>query len=549
MILASSKNIKKYTDMGIYNEETLIDCFKKNVMANPHGECLVDPPNRKSLNGYDPERLTYEAFDRAVDATAEALVEKGIEKDDVIMVQLPNSWELAMLYLAIARTGAIITPSPVMWRKAELEYIARQTDAKAFITLEIFNKFNHYEMGKVLQADNPSLEFLFSLEDIRTMAKGPVTGKLDDIRINANDIFTICWTSGTEAKPKGCPLSHNNWKGTFWIQDTAGFKAGDIFLTAGPLVNLGAVGTAMIPWIIVGGKLVLHHPFDPAVFIKQIIAEKPNYTLLVPAIINAIVKHPRVDDFDFSSLRRITVGSAPPSILSMREFKRRWDVEIGNIWGQNEGTGIISGLEDTPEMEKRVDHFPRFGAPDVAWYSRAANCTKIKIIDADGKELTKVGEIGELVYKGPGVMAGYYKNPEVTRNSFTEDGFFKSGDQFKIREGNYISFYEREKDIIIRGGFNISSQEIENYLLLYPKIQDAAVVSMPDEVLGERMCVYVVPSPGENVSLEEIVAHLSENGIAKYKYPERVEIIDTLPRNPVGKLLKKELRNDIRSKM
>ncbi|MBU2644648.1 fatty acid--CoA ligase family protein, partial [bacterium] len=349
--------------------------------------------------------------------------------------------------------------------------------------------------------------------------------------------------------PKGCPLSHNNWAGMSYLQGAAGFKAGDTFLTAGPLVNMASVGTVLMPWTIFGGKIVLHHPFDPGIFIQQIIQEQVNYTLLVPAVANAIAKHPLVDKFDLSSLRCITVGSAQPSLIAMQEFKKRWDVDTGNTWGQNEGTGIVSGLEDTPEMEKRVDHFPQFGKPGSQWKSKASRFVKVKIIDPEEKELTAVGDVGELVYKGPGVIAGYYKNPEATRRSFTSDGFFKTGDQFQIKENGYISFYERSKDIVIRGGYNISSQEIENYLMSHPKVQEVAVVSMPDEILGEKMCVYAVPMPGETLALSDLTSHMAELGIAKYKYPERLEIVEIIPRNPVGKILKNELRNDIRQKI
>ncbi|MFH2130365.1 MAG: class I adenylate-forming enzyme family protein [bacterium] len=549
MILATPESIKHYTDQGIWGQKTLIDAFKTRVQASPDQECIVDPPNRKALNGFDPERLTYREFDRAVDATAEALANLGIGRDDIVMVQIPNSWELAMLYLAISRTGAIITPAPVLWRSAELGHIAGLTRAKALITLEVFNGFKHLEMARQLQQNYPSLTHIISLAEIREMSRGEVSGKLDGVRIDPNDIFTICWTSGTEAQPKGCPLSHNNWFSMAMLQESAGIQPNDIFLTAGPLVNMASVGTVYIPWIVMGGKLVLHHPFDPQIFIQQIMQEKVNYTLMVPAITNAIAKHPMVDQFDLSSFRAITVGSAPPSLWTMQEFKRRWGIDIGNIWGQNEGTGIVSGLADVPDITKRADHFPQFGKPGSKWKSRAARFVQVKIVDGEGRELTQVGDVGELTYKGPGMIAGYYKNPEANRKSFTEDGFFRTGDIFQIKEDNCISFYERGKDIVIRGGFNISSQEIENYLLGHPKVQEVAIVSMPDEILGEKMCVYAVPMEGETLTLADLTGYLAEKGVAKYKYPERVEIIGIIPRNPVGKILKNQLRDDIRHKL
>lgn len=546
MILASQESIEKYTRLGVWSEKTLIDYFREHVEKTPDRVCVVDPPNKQELVGLEPQRLTYGELNTAVDATAEALAKLGIGKDDVVMVQIPNCWELAMIYLAVARAGGITSPAPVLWREAELGYIAGLTEAKLFITVESFNGFNHLEMGRRLQAENAAMEKVLTLEQLREMSRGPVTGALDDVTVDANDIFTICWTSGTEANSKGCPLSHNNWIGMAVVQGAAGMRPGDVMITAGPLVNMASVGTVYVPWLVLGGTMVLHHPFNPQVFMQQIIQERPNYTLLVPAVTNMIVKHPDVDKFDLSCFRSITIGSAPPSLYTMEEFKKRWNVDIGNIWGQNEGTGIVSGIEDVPDMKVRVDHFPQYGKPGFAWKSSASKVIEAKVVDAVGDELTQPGEVGELVYKGPGVISGYFKNPEQTEKAFTADGYFRTGDLFQIREDGHISFFERGKDIIIRGGYNISSQEIENYLLSCPKIQDVAVVGMPDEKLGERMCAYVTPVAGETVELADLVDHLASVGVAKYKYPERIEIRDAIPRNPVGKILKKNLRQDLK---
>lgn len=550
MILTSKEAISKFEEMGIWGNKTIIDYFKEHVEKKPDQICIIDPPNKKELMGLEPERLTYREFDKAVDATAEGLANLGIGKDDIVMVQMPNCWELAMLYLAIARTGALTSPAPVLWRKAELSHIAKLTEAKAFITVNEFNNFNHKQLGEELKSENSAMDHVLVLDDIEKMAQNDVKGSLKDIQISANDIFTICWTSGTEAAPKGCPLSHNNWMGMIAVQKAGGMQAGDVMLTAGPLVNMASIGTVYMPWLNLGGTMVLHHPFNPEIFMQQMIQEKVNYTLLVPAVTNMIAKHPNVDSFDLSNVRAITVGSAPSSLWTMQEFNRRWNISIGNIWGQNEGTGIVSGIEDIPEMEVRVDHFPQYGKPGSKWKSDSSKLIIAKVVDpATGEELTQTGDVGELVYKGPGVIAEYFKNPEATKKGFTEDGFFKTGDQFQIKDGDCVAFFDRGKDIIIRGGFNISAQEIENYLLSHPKVQDAAVVAMKDERLGEKMCVYICPTPGEKVELSDITSLLEEKGVAKYKYPERIEIIDMIPRNPVGKILKNKLRDDINEKL
>lgn len=552
MILASPEKIREYTEKGWWGKETLLDCFERCAKENPDRVALVDPLDREELVGTPPEKITYRELERTVGAVATSFLELGIGKDDVVIVQLPNCWELAMLYLAIASTGALISPLPMQWREREFAYIAGLTGAKAFITVDEFKSFKHRRMGEKLQPQLPQLKNIISLAGLREMGRGRVDkAALKAVQIDANDIFTLCWTSGTEAEPKGCPLSHNNWlnQGMFQIE-TAGIRKGDNQLTAGPLVNMASVGTTFIPWLILGGTYVLHHPFNLQLFIKQLVAEKVNYMLLVPAVVNMIAKHPRVDEFDLSMVRAITVGSAPPSLWSLQELKRRWGIEIGNIWGQNEGTGIVSGPLDVPELEKRADHLPHFGKPGVKWASRITGRIETKLVDPEsGREVTGLGDVGELAYKGPNVIPGYFKRPDLTEKAFDKDGFFYTGDLFVIKEDNFLGFFERKKDIIIRGGFNISAQEVENILLGHPKVVDVAAVAMPDEVLGERTCVYVVPRGGENVSLHDLTSYMKEKGVAVYKLPERLELIDAIPRNPVGKILKSVLREDIKKKL
>lgn len=553
MILASKESIQKWTESGAWGKRNLIDYFRFHVRKSPDKVCLVDPLNREALLGQKPERLTYAELNRAVDATAEALLAKGLGKDNIILVQLPNCWELAMLYLAIPRMGGLISPMPMQWRSSELEYIAKLTDAAAIITVGTFGNFNHREMAGSVQAKQAGIREIILLDEIREMARGPVTGKLEGIDIDPNNVFTLCWSSGTEAEPKGCPLSHNNWI----FQSTLCFEMapihwGDNLITAGPLVNMASIGTVFIPWIIGGGKMVLHHPFDGGAFVMQLMSEEIHYTLLVPAIVNALLKHPMVDKFDFSKMRAITIGAAPPSLWSVQELKRRWGIEFANIWGQNEGTANVSGNYDIPDMEMRLDHFLYLGAGSK-WTGKATQMSRnvsMKLVNPAIPEGPKaVGDVGELWYRGPNVISCYFRRPDLTAKAFDSEGYFNTGDLFQLKDNDCIGFFERAKDIIIRGGYNISAQEVENMILGHPKVMDAAAVAMPDENLGERTCIYVVPKPGESLTLEEIKAFMTEKGIAVYKIPERLEIIAAIPRNPVGKILKKELREDIRKKL
>ncbi|MDD2672646.1 MAG: class I adenylate-forming enzyme family protein [Syntrophales bacterium] len=551
MILTSQDTIRNWTEAGAWGNQTFIDYFKKHVKSMPDTVCIVDPLNKEALTGFKPEKLNYRELDRAVDATAEALISRGIRKDDIIIVQLPNCWELAMLYLAVTRAGALISPIPMQWRQSELDYVLKTTGAAAYITVEDFNGFKHKEMGEKLQAANPRLKKVITLGEVREMSKGAVTGKLDSIRIDPNDAFTLCWSSGTEAEPKGCPLSHNNWLFQASLcYELAPIEPKDNLITAGPLVNMASIGTVYIEWLKEGGKLVLHHPFDGPIFIQQLMTERIQYTLLVPAVVNALLKHPKVDLFDLNHVRAITIGSAPPSLWSVQDLKRRWGIEFANIWGQNEGTANVSGPRFIPDMEMRIDHFPQYKGPNSKWATSIMKHIRMKIVDpVTRKELTEIGAVGELWYKGPNVIPGYFKRPDLTAKSFDAEGFFNTGDLFQIKDSECIGFFERAKDIIIRGGFNISAQEVENMLLGHPKVLDVAAVSMPDEALGEKTCVYVVARDGQSIDLAEIVGFMKEKGIAAYKLPERLELVPAIPRNPVGKIMKKVLREDIKKKL
>lgn len=549
MILESEARIREYTENGCWGTRTLLDDLQEHVQNIPDQTAMIDPMDKMELLGVPPERPTYAELGRAVDGAASALMAAGIGKDDFVVVQLPNCWELAMLYLAVARAGAIISPLPMQWRSKEAAYVAGLTEAKAFITTETSHDFEHMAMAKEVGRAVPTLKHFFTFSDVRRMIEHTPNPALHQTPLDANDVFTVCWTSGTEAEPKGCPLSHNNWRcQSGMVVEAIGARTGDVIMTAAPAVNMTFVGTALIPSILVGGKLVLHHPFNPVYFLMQMVEEKVNTLGLVPAVMNLLLQHPAVADVDLSSIRFVGVGSAPPSLWAMEEFKKRWGIEVGNVWGQNEGTGLFGGVQDIPDMNIRKDHLPRYGRGHE-WSVSLAEFIKTKVVDELGNELTEPEAVGELLYRGPNVMPAYFKRPDLTNKAFDADGYLRTGDLFQIRDDKHIKFFDRAKDIIIRGGFNISAQEVENLLLAHPKVQEAAAVAMPDHTLGERTCVYVVPAPEETITLEEASSFMKEQGIAVYKLPERLEIVDAIPRNPVGKILKAELRKDIQKKL
>ncbi len=566
MILSSAEKIKAYTDKGWWGTETILGLFLKNAGATPEGVAVVDPPNRAKLTTGDPQRLTYAGLQQTTDRLAGGLVEAGLKKDDIVMVQLPNIVELVAVYLAAARMGAIVSPLPVQYRTHELKQVMALTEPKAFITTTNFGDFNYIEMVQGLPAEFSSLQTIIGLGDDLPEGVLSLTDLLNTPRseeslqnylaqagnqVTANDIFTICWTSGTEADPKGVPRSHNHW---IWISyasvDGCEFEPGHNLLNPFPMINMAGIGGMLVPWLLTGGKLVMHQPFDLPTFLGQIVMEKINYTVAPPALLNVLLMKPEIlEKVDLSSMKNIGSGSAPLSPWMVTQWQEKYGLTIVNIFGSNEGASFTSGLKEFPDPAIRAQYFPRFGVSDFDWPSRIAAHMVTRLVDPDtGQVITEPGSPGEMAIKSPGIFPGYYKRPDLTEKVFDDEGYFYTGDLFEISgEGNNgYRFVGRVKDIINRGGIKISSEEVEGLIMGHPKVADVAIVGYPDEKLGEKACVVVVPKPEQSITLEEIIGFLKEKDIAVYKLPEKLLVVDALPRNPVGKVLKRELKEKVK---
>jgi acyl-CoA synthetase (AMP-forming)/AMP-acid ligase II len=541
MILHDQALIDEYSGLGYWSTETLFDWFRQTAAGHPERIAVEDPPDRIDLVGTEPQHLTYAQLARRVDALATSLMDRGLRRDDVVVVQLPNTWELIALYLALCRAGAIISPLPMQWRQRELRYISALAESRWYVAPPVYKGFDHHAMADALGGDTP-LRQLISIDDVSLMTcRETDTARLDAASPGANDVATLCWTSGTEADPKGCPLTHNNWLflGRL-IARVADLRQGDRLLATAPIVNMTGVGAGLVGWLATGGTLVLHHPLNMPVLLRQLVSDDVQFTLMVPALLNMIAKRPDIDQIDLSSLRTIATGSAPPSGWVLEEFRRRWGIEIANLWGQNEGPVLAAGAADVPDLSQRAENFP-YWSPERRWPS-AIPGVHAKLLD-DDDEVTTPGQIGELVYRGPNVFPGYFRRPDLNERLFAPGGFLRTGDLFIVRDDRHVGFHDRKKDIIIRGGFNISAAEVENIAQSHPDVIEAAAVAVPHDVLGEQVCLFVVPQkPAEPPDLASITDFMRGGGLAAYKLPERLEFTDQLPRNPVGKVLKTELR-------
>jgi acyl-CoA synthetase (AMP-forming)/AMP-acid ligase II len=516
----------------------------------PDAIALTDAPNRSEFFGGDPLRFTWSEVVTLVDGLCEQLSDLGVRRENKVGIQLPNVSELVITLLACQRLGAIAVPFPIQHRAHELRYGIGTAEITTFVTAvrpdrptqiddvaAVLDEFSDQRtidltvFGTDAGARSASLELQAGAG---TSSDRPSFAPEDDV--------TICWTSGTTGTPKGVPRDHTMWLSAGLGQvEGAGLTSDDNILCPFPLVNMAGLGGMFFPWLHAQCHLVLHQPLDLTVFLGQIQSERVSYTVAPPALLNMLLRNDALlDSFDTSTIRSIASGSAPLDPWMVEGWQAR-GIEVINAFGSNEGASLMSTRAMVADPTDRARYFPRVGRADVDWPTHSAIETKLVDL-ATGDEILDAGRQGELRFRGPTVFNGYIGGDG---SEFDEQGYFRTGDVFELAGDDdpprFYRFIDRAKDIIIRGGMNISAAEIEAIVAEHPFITEAAAVAFPGGDLGERVGVFVVASEGEP-TLDQVIALMREHGVASYKLPERLELIDALPRNPVGKVIKPELR-------
>jgi len=551
--------IARYRSQGWWSDTTVDGIFRAAAAADGGRTAVIDPANRSALGLGEPRRLTYAELESHVDAIAAQLLRLGVHRGDIVLAQLPNVWEGVAIYLAAARLGLVLSPVAMQYRSHELEQIGRLLQPRAVVTCREFKGFDHAALWGGLARDLDA-RLLVAGSDAPVGAQVLQTGAAtaaDQAAVaaavaaeppQADDIYTICWTSGTEGAPKGVPRSHNHWIAISWAHfEAAKIAPGDTLLNPFPMINMAAIGGCFLSWLHGAGTLLLHHPLDLEVYLRQIAVERPQYAIAPPAVLNMLIRDERLlGSVDLSSLRCIGSGSAPLSPTMIAGFRDRLGIEIVNLFGSNEGVSLVSGPDEIADPERRAKYFPRFGRADLEWPHRVSRSIETRIVDPEtGEEIDEPGRPGELLVRGAIVFDGYFKAPEMTERAFTADGFYRTGDLFEIAADElgprYYRYAGRCRQVIVRGGVKISPEEIEDVLASCPDLVEGAVVGFPDEVMGERICAIVVPKPGVQPSLERLGQYFESRGVAVFKWPERLRTVAHLPRNPLGKVARAEL--------
>lgn len=568
MILVEPRKIEHYTAQGWWGSDTLWDLFCRGLAQHPRREAVVDACNRESFTHGRPQRMSWQQLAHEVDRLTLLLLDLELVRDEVVLTQMPNGVEQFIVYLSCARLGLIVSPVPIQYREHELGHILSLTQARAVIT---FSRIGAAAGGHAtarmwceLQTQHPSLSQVICWgpgapaaccalperlpRTVEAVQKARLQQAERDAAVTANDVFTVCWTSGTEAAPKGVPRSHNEWLVVApSIIEAAQLQPGARLLNPFPLINMAGLSTAFTTWLVLGGTVVQHQPFSLPVFLEQLRTEAIDYTVSPPAILNTLLQNESLlEGIDLGRLQRVGSGSAPLSEWMVRGLQERHGIRVVNYFGSNEGAALTSSDIDVPDPALRSQFFPRAGVAGQQWRISTTRKIRTRLVDLEtGQDIEQSGQVGELRFAGPTIFSGYFRAPELTARAFDEQGFYRTGDLFEIA-GDRLQYYRyvgRSKDLVIRGGVNISSEEVEGLLIACPGVQDAAVVSVPDPILGEKICACIVAREGHSPVLSDLQRFLKEEKrVAVYKLPEYLMPLTSLPRNAVGKILKRELR-------
>jgi acyl-CoA synthetase (AMP-forming)/AMP-acid ligase II len=486
---------------------------------------------------FEDVRLTWGQVNRRVNALANSFRKLGLSTGDRLAVLSMNCHQCIELFFTYAKSGVIGVPLNYRLSGRELEYIINNVEAQAIV---VSNEYA--DAFKSIKNRCPSVKWVvgmgpghgFDLDYEELVAQGDPSEPL--VPLNENDIYTIFYTSGTTGLPKGAMINHKNRIANIINQQIAEKgEPSDINLTMTPLYHIGAEWVAM-GYMYLGCTNIITRTFDALDFMRIVERERITICLFIAATLLFVINHPDFGKYDLSSLKLIIYGGGPMPEAVLRQAMEKIGCDFIGGYGQTETSPLATVMPiadhilDSPEKVQRLRSV-----------GKEATNVWVKIADDNDNELPP-GEIGEIVVKGDNVMKGYWRNPEETAETL-KGGWCHTGDMGSKDKDGYFYIHDRKKDMIISGGENIYSKEVEDVLYSHPKIMDAAVIAIPDDVWGESVCAHIVLKRDERATEGEIIEYCKKH-LASYKKPKKVVFVDDLPRNPGGKILKKVIRGE-----
>ncbi len=529
---AAGNNNKKID----YSEVKALDLWQmlaRTARNWPRREALVSGPNR-----YNFEQV----LDRA-ERCAAGLYFHGLRKGDRLALIMPNWAEFVIAYFAVARLGAVLVPLNVRYRANEIEYMVRNSEAKIVLTCAEFGGFNFVELLKELRPKLPDLQHivvvgqpqggpgLISWENLlhESSASQPPTVEISP----KDDLFAILYTSGTTGVPKGAMLTHANLVNNgMMMAEVLEVTEQDRFLVAVPLFHIFGMSPCVISAYGAGAVLVLLDIFKPEEALRLVQTEQITVHHGVPTMFILELNYPNFSHFDLSSLRTGIIAAAPAPAEIIRRVRKEMGCEIASAYGLTETSPCLT-----------MTHFEDDDRVRAETVGRALPGVEIKIVNDDG-ETVPTGEVGELICRSSGVMKGYYKLPEATASAIDRDGWFYTGDLATLDEIGNVRIVGRKKEMINRGGFKIYPREVEEFYYLHPKVQEVAVIGVPDPVLGERSVACIKLKEDQRADSQEMLDFLKDK-LADFKRPDFVRFVEAFPMTSSGKIKKMQLKEEI----
>ena len=512
---------------------TLDQFVRRNALRYPHKPGFVMGDSVR----------TWQEVDQRVDRVANALRAAGQGSQNRVAILLRNCLEYPEVLFGASRAGLIALPLSYRLTVPELREIVATAEPGVIVAAE-----EDAHKAAELMSLVPSLQQVWVVGGDEAGARAGGESCYEAVLAAASadpavsparedDPFAIFYTSGTTGNPKGAMVTHLNLEANGYNQGLIDHsRSADVNLVGTPLYHMGAV-RMMITYLMLGCTQVINHRFDPALWLETVQRRAVTVAVLVSTMINSIVNHPGLAAYDLSSLRTIFYGGGPTPPAVLKRAMQTLRCGFTQSYGMTEtleATFLLPGdhvLDGTPQQTKRL-----------ASAGREAVGADIRIIDDQGFELAS-GQVGEILIRSRSVIPGYWKSPEATAQAI-KDGWFYTGDLGYLDEDRYLFIVDRKKDVVLSGGVNIFTKEIEAVLYTHPSVMEAAVVGLPDDHWGEVVTACVVLRPGTAATEQDLVSHCLLS-LASYKKPRRVYFLEDLPKSPSGKVLKRELRTHL----